>query len=116
MYGHKFYVHGSVHRFLHMHTNIQLDVTMVSCFIARSFYMFRALSVPTINPLTPNDLQRRRAVNPSKIKIPGKNMREKPTNTPIIHSVYYLCMVASTCFGIALPSSGSVPSVHAPRY
>jgi hypothetical protein len=23
-----------------------------------------------------------------KIKIPGKNMREKPTNTPIIHSVY----------------------------
>jgi hypothetical protein len=23
-----------------------------------------------------------------KIKIPGKNIREKPTNTPIIHSVY----------------------------
>jgi hypothetical protein len=40
------------------------------------------------NVLTPNDLQRRRAVNPLKIKIPGKNMREKPTNTPIIHSVY----------------------------
>jgi hypothetical protein len=37
-------------------------------------------------------------------------MREKPTNTPIIHSVYYLCMVAPTCFGITLPSSGSVPS------
>jgi hypothetical protein len=34
----------------------------------------------------------------------------KPTNTPIIHSVYYLCMVAPTCFGITLPSSGSVPS------
>jgi hypothetical protein len=40
------------------------------------------------NPLTPNDLQRRRAVSSLKIKIPSKNMREKPTNTPIIHSVY----------------------------
>jgi hypothetical protein len=39
-------------------------------------------------PLTPNDLQGRRAVSPLKIKIPSKNMREKPTNTPIIHSVY----------------------------
>jgi hypothetical protein len=27
------------------------------------------------NPLTPNDLQRRCAVSPLKIKIPGKNMR-----------------------------------------
>jgi hypothetical protein len=25
---------------------------------------------------------------PFKIKIPSKNVREKPTNTPIIHSVY----------------------------
>jgi hypothetical protein len=40
------------------------------------------------NPLTPNDLQRRRAVSPLKIKISGKNMREKPTNATIIHSVY----------------------------
>jgi hypothetical protein len=30
-----------------------------------------------INPLTLNDLQRRRAVSPLKIKIPSKNMREK---------------------------------------
>jgi hypothetical protein len=37
-------------------------------------------------------------------------MREKPTNTPIINSVYKLWMVAPTCFGITLPSSGSVPS------
>jgi hypothetical protein len=29
-------------------------------------------------------------VSPLKIKIPSKNMREKPTNTPIIHSVYYV--------------------------
>jgi hypothetical protein len=36
----------------------------------------------------PNDLQRRRALSPLKIKISSKNMREKPTNTPIIHSVY----------------------------
>jgi hypothetical protein len=63
-----------------------------------------------IKPLTPNDLKRRRAVNPLKIKIPSKNMRETPTNTPVIHSVYYLCMVAPTCFGITLPSSGSVSS------
>jgi hypothetical protein len=35
-------------------------------------------------------------------------MREKPTE--IIHSVYWLWMVAPTCFGITLPSSGSVPS------
>jgi hypothetical protein len=27
------------------------------------------------NPLTPNDLQKRRAVSPLKIKIPSKNMR-----------------------------------------
>jgi hypothetical protein len=42
------------------------------------------------NPLTPNDLHRRRTVSPLKIKIPRKNMREKPTNTPIIRSVYYV--------------------------
>jgi hypothetical protein len=43
---------------------------------------------PEVNPLTPNDLYRRRAVRPLKIKIHNKNMREKPTNTPIIHLVY----------------------------
>jgi hypothetical protein len=37
-------------------------------------------------------------------------MLEKPTNTQIIHLFYLLCMVATTCFGITLPSSGSVPS------
>jgi hypothetical protein len=36
----------------------------------------------------PKDLQRRRAVRPLKIKIPSKNMREKPINTPIIYSIY----------------------------
>jgi hypothetical protein len=49
-------------------------------------------------------------VSPLKIKIPSKDMREKPTNATIIHSVYQLCMVAPACFGITLPSSGSVPS------
>jgi hypothetical protein len=39
-------------------------------------------------------------------------MRVKPTNTPIIHSANQLCIVAPTCFGITLPSSGSVPSAH----
>jgi hypothetical protein len=37
-------------------------------------------------------------------------MREKPTNKPIIRSVYQLCMVAPACFGNTLQSSGSVPS------
>jgi hypothetical protein len=37
-------------------------------------------------------------------------MREKPTNATIIHSVYKLCMLSPTCFGITLTSSGSVPS------
>jgi hypothetical protein len=41
-----------------------------------------------INPLTLFDLSRRRAVSPLKIKTPSKNMREKPTNSPIIHSVH----------------------------
>jgi hypothetical protein len=44
-------------------------------------------------------------VSPFKVKITSKNMLEKPTNTPIIYS---LCMVATTCFGITLPSSGSI--------
>jgi hypothetical protein len=50
-------------------------------------------------------------VSPLKIKVPSKNMREKPTNIPIFHSVYDVCMVVPTCFGITLPSSGSVSSV-----
>jgi hypothetical protein len=41
-----------------------------------------------VNPLTPNDLKRRRAVSPLKIEIPSKNMRKNPTNATIIHSVY----------------------------
>jgi hypothetical protein len=40
------------------------------------------------NPLTPNDLKRRRSVSPLKIKIPVKICVKKPTNTPIIDSVY----------------------------
>jgi hypothetical protein len=35
-------------------------------------------SLLRINPLTPNDLERRRVVSPLKIKIPSKNMRGKP--------------------------------------
>jgi hypothetical protein len=41
-----------------------------------------------INPLTPTNLKRRRAVSPLKIKIPGKYMREKPTNATIIIQFY----------------------------
>jgi hypothetical protein len=49
-------------------------------------------------------------MSPLKIKIPIKNMRKILTNTPIIHSVYSLCVVAPTCFGITLPISGNVPN------
>jgi hypothetical protein len=42
-------------------------------------------------------------VSPLKIEIANKNMRENPTNAPIIHSFYLLCMVSPTCFGITLP-------------
>jgi hypothetical protein len=42
----------------------------------------------SFNPLTPNDLERCSAVSPLKIKIPSKNMREQPTNTAIIYSIY----------------------------
>jgi hypothetical protein len=41
-----------------------------------------------VNPLKPNDLKSRRAVSILKIKIPSKNMRNKPTNIPIIYSIY----------------------------
>jgi hypothetical protein len=41
-----------------------------------------------INPLRPNDLQKRRAVSPLKTEIRSKNIREKLTNAPIINSVY----------------------------
>jgi hypothetical protein len=40
------------------------------------------------NPFYAERLIKRRAVSPLKMKIPNKNMREKPTNTPIIYSVY----------------------------
>jgi hypothetical protein len=46
------------------------------------------LRATCLNHLTPNDLQRRRAVSPLKIKITSKNMHEKPANATIIHSVY----------------------------
>jgi hypothetical protein len=42
-------------------------------------------------------------VSPLKIKIPSKNMRKKSINATTIHS-------DPACFGITLPSSGSVPS------
>jgi hypothetical protein len=35
----------------------------------------------------------------------------KTTNTPIIHSVYWLWMVAPTRFGIVLPSSATIRSI-----
>jgi hypothetical protein len=38
--------------------------------------------------INPFNAERCCAVNPLKFKIPSKNMREKTTNTPIIHSVY----------------------------
>jgi hypothetical protein len=56
--------------------------------MGRETAIYRAGSRESFNPLTPNDLIRRRAISLLKIKISIKNMREKSTNTPIIHSVY----------------------------
>jgi hypothetical protein len=58
-------------------------------FCLKNYCLFSTFEVEYLhfNPLTPNDLQRRRVVSPLNIKIPSKNMREKPTNTPFIHSV-----------------------------
>jgi hypothetical protein len=35
-------------------------------------------------------------VSPLKTKIPSKNIAEKPTNTPIIHSVYLFSLFIAT--------------------
>jgi hypothetical protein len=48
-------------------------------------------------------------MSPLKIKISSKNMREKPTNTPIIHSVYLLCVVAPPCLSISQKALGTLP-------
>jgi hypothetical protein len=51
------------------------------------------------NPLTPNNLQIRRAVSPLKIKIPSKNMREKQQMQQLfiqfINYVWYLLHVSA---------------------
>jgi hypothetical protein len=65
-----------------------VDLTFLAERSVRSNYLKDNASSGSVNPLTPNDLYRRRAVSPLKIKIPSKNMRQKPTNIPIIHSVY----------------------------
>jgi hypothetical protein len=72
-----------VNRTHHMTITMQLYITLSNeeCGI-------QSVNGLVFNPLTPNDLQRRRAVSSLKIKIPTKHMREKPTNSPIIHSVY----------------------------
>jgi hypothetical protein len=75
---------------------------MVSCFkscVEDTKYHSKATFLPlqaqkwakngaTVNPLTLNNLQRCHAVIPLKIKIPSKNMREKPTYATINHSAY----------------------------
>jgi hypothetical protein len=61
---------------------------MHTCVSVALFVLLADNAEIVFNPLTPNDLKRRRAVNPLKIKIPSKNMCVKPTNTPITLSVY----------------------------
>jgi hypothetical protein len=58
------------------------------CLLLNGMQLTCTTLVESLNPLTLNDLLRRHAVSLSKIKIPRKNLPEKPTNTPIIHSVY----------------------------
>jgi hypothetical protein len=52
-------------------------------------------------------------VSPLKIKIPkipSKNMREKQKKKQQLFIQFINYVVFPTCFGITLPSSGSVPS------
>jgi hypothetical protein len=42
----------------------------------RATVTVKVRAAPLLNPLTPNDLRRRRGVSPLKIKIPSKNMRK----------------------------------------
>jgi hypothetical protein len=46
------------------------------CSLCRTFVCNRRVSI--FNRLTPNDLQRRRAVSPLKIKIPNKKSQQAP--------------------------------------
>jgi hypothetical protein len=52
----------------------------------------------------------------SLLKIKIREMREKPTNTQIILSVYSLCMAAPTCFGITLPSQSQIATHHITKH
>jgi hypothetical protein len=45
-----------------------------TCYILLTFNVERHIETPSSDPL--------------KIKIPSKIMRDKPTNTPVTHSVY----------------------------
>jgi hypothetical protein len=65
-----------------------IEPLFLGCAVRNLFALVFATIHESLNSLTPNDLKRRRAVSPLKIKIPSKNMREKSTNTPIIYSVY----------------------------
>jgi hypothetical protein len=51
-------------------------------------------------------------MSPLKIKIPSKNMREKPTNTPIIHSVSAPQLSISEKALGTLPEDGNVMPKH----
>jgi hypothetical protein len=52
----------------------QLHVVILSRILLTNF--FRTTVTNIINPLTPNDLQRRRAVTPLKIKVPTKKSQQ----------------------------------------
>jgi hypothetical protein len=72
---------------VNMHLSRRNRIIKLCTAFQKVFFSPILLSRTNINPLKPNDLYRRRAVSPLKIEIPSKNMREKPTNAPIIHSV-----------------------------
>jgi hypothetical protein len=55
---------------------IRISVNTALRNTVKQSFSTHSTQVNTLNPLTPNDLQRRSAVSPLKINISSKNMRE----------------------------------------
>jgi hypothetical protein len=92
----------------------------VECCVRGTFMIFAPrLAVTLINPLTPNDLQRRRTVSPLKMKskTPIKNMRGTHHvtrhNTPIHNILSTVPQLSISQKALRmLPEDGNVMSKH----
>jgi hypothetical protein len=72
------------------------------CF--KMLFQVRCLHSKLINPFTPNDLQRRRAVSPLKIKIPSQNLSRQRCAEGFNSGVKWLRIISLIYFWTAWPS------------